>query len=123
METVYYTLTARGIEVEGELEQAVGAPRRVMLVRTPKAAPERHENNVVDLAAWRAAKEAEAEAAAEEHADEEPWTEEPVREQAPAPRETRRTRRERTAVIAGELLSTLAVLAVAAALLVRILVF
>ena len=41
----------------------------------------------------------------------------------PAPRASRRVRREHAAVIAGELLSTLAVLAVAAALLVRILAF
>ncbi len=126
MESVYYTLTARGVEMEGGLERAVGAPRRVMLVRAPKAAPERRENNVVDLAAWRAAREAEAEAAAaaEEYgADEEPWAEEPVREAAPSPLKARRARREHIAVIAGELLSTLAVLAVTAALLVRILVF
>ena len=119
METVYYTLTARGIEVEGALEQAVGAPRRVMLVRTPKAAPERRENNVVDFAAWKAAKEA----AEEEYGDEGPWAEAPVRASAPSPRRARRARREHITVIAGELASTLAVLAVAAALLVRILVF
>ena len=124
METVYYTLTARGIEVEGALEQAVGAPRRVMLVRTPKAAPERHENNVVDLAAWRAAKEAETRLEEEDGPfDETEWDEAPARREEPAPRASRRVRREHAAVIAGELLSTLAVLAVAAALLVRILAF
>ncbi len=121
METVYYTLTARGIEVEGELEQAVGAPRRVMLVHPSKAAPEKRGDNVVDLAAWRAAKEAETDRdeAEDGHADEPRQDEGPARSEETA----RRARREHTVLITGELLSTLAILAVAAALLVRILVF
>ncbi len=123
METVYYTLTARGIEVEGELEQAVGAARRVMLVRQPRHAPKKAQDNVVDFTAWKAAREAER--AAEEFEDADgpdlPAWDESVRESAPRP--ARRERRRHDVLFTGELLATLSVIAVAAALVVRILTF
>ncbi len=119
METVYYTLTAWGIEEEGALEQAVGAPRRVKLVRRPRAAAgEKRGDNVIDLAAWRAAREAEEDCPGGAERDEEP-----VRTAAPAPRPSRRERLRSGVLFTGELLATLSVIAVAAALLVRILVF
>lgn len=122
METVYYTLTARGIEVEGELEQVAGGTRRVMLVRSPKTAPRRGaENNVVSLAAWKAERElAEQDFEDEVREPERAWDD---------PREpeagtvSRRGGFAGKVLLTGEVLATLSVLCVAAALLYRILVF
>lgn len=117
MKTVYGTLTARGIETGGGPERAVGAPRRAALVRRSGRAPgEQYEDNVIDLTAWRAGKAAAAPA---EDGDGDP----PDGGSRRNGESARRSRREHAAMMAGELLSTLAVLAVAAALLVKILVF
>lgn len=119
METVYYTLTARGIVAEGELEQAAGGTRRVMLVRGKKeTACRRAGNNVVDLAAWKARREEEARL----EAGEPDWEtgNRQMRDGAADAAPRRRERRNHAVLFAGELLATAAVIAVAAALLLEI---
>ena len=62
METTYYTLTAREIVVEGaEVQQACGGSgRRLVCVRkAPETRPAEPAGKVIDLAAWRADREAE----------------------------------------------------------------
>lgn len=119
METTYYTLTAREILVEGEaVEKACGGARQLVCVRRAAERPEaRNEGKVIDLAAWKADREEEARL-------EELWydgvdeaLEEPA---APAQPRARRDHR-RTVLFGGELLATLSVTAVMAALLMQIL--
>ena len=65
METTYYTLTSREVIISGDgvAQAAGGAPeRQVVLLRTAAntaSAPARADN-VIDLAAWRSAREEEA---------------------------------------------------------------
>ena len=61
METTYYTLTAREIIVSGDgISAAVGAPaRQLVCVRRPASQEEQAQDNVIDLAAWKAAREEE----------------------------------------------------------------
>lgn len=61
METTYYTFTAREILVSGDgVKQAVGGARRLALARRPAAEGRLiRRDNVIDLAAWRAAREEE----------------------------------------------------------------
>lgn len=115
METTYYTLTAREILVEGaEVQQACGGSgRRLVCVRrAPETRPAEPAGKVIDLAAWRADREAEA--------DELAWTEdawaEPEERPAPAPR---RARARHRSALGLEVLATLSVTAVALVLLVQ----
>ncbi len=117
METTYYTLTAREILVEGaEVQQACGGSgRRLVCVRrAPEARPAEPAGKVIDLAAWRADREAEGEEPL--WAAEDAWAE-PEERPAPAPRKGR-TRRSRSA-LGLEVLATLSVTAVALVLLVQ----
>lgn len=124
METINYTLTARGIVAEGELEQVAGGARRVMLVRSKKSEGRQvGGDNVIDLAAWKAHREevrwlqTDGEEAAWKADDQlEP---DEVLDTAPS----RRERRTHTALLTGEILATLSVIAVAAALVMRIILF
>ena len=122
METTYYTLTAREIIVSGDAvakADAVGAaaPRQLVCVRKP-AQRKQEENNVIDLAAWKAARE-------EEQRLEEAWydgVDERMEEYvAPAPR----PRRDHKAavLVGGELLATLSVIGAMAILMLRMFVF
>ena len=121
METTYYTLTAREIIVSGDAvakADAVGAPaRQLVCVRRPAQRMEK-ESNVIDLAAWKAAREEEARL-------EELWydgvdqrMEEPA---APAPRARRD--HKATVLVGGELLATLSVIGAMAILMLRLMVF
>ncbi len=116
METTYYTLTAREIIVSGDaVANAAGAPaRQLVCVRRPAAAPER--DNVIDLAAWKAAKEEESRLEAE-------WydgVDQRLEQAEPAGPRPRRDHR-RTVLLGGELLATLSVIGTMALLMVRIL--
>ena len=115
METTYYTLTAREILVEGaEVQQACGGSgRRLVCVRrAPEARPAEPAGKVIDLAAWRADREAEDEP---RWAAEDAWAE-PEERPAPAPR---RARARHRSALGLEVLATLSVTAVALVLLVQ----
>ena len=117
METTYYTFTAREILVSGDgVEQAVGGARRLALARRPaeEALPVRRDN-VIDLAACRAARE--------EEAAEEAWEEDLSQVWAPAPAVQPRPRRDHRSRIlyGGELLASLSVVGVMVLLVIRIL--
>lgn len=119
METTYYTLTAREIIVTGDAvakaEAVGGAPAR-QLVCVRKPAQCRWEtDNVIDLAAWKAAREEEQRLEAEWYEGVDERMESCV---APAPR----VRRDHTApvLVGGELLATLSVIGAMAILMVRL---
>lgn len=116
METTYYTLTAREIIAEGETVAKVsggGAARQLVCVRRGAQRPER-EGKVIDLAAWKADREEEARL-------EELWYDgvDESLETEPVPPPARE-RRGHARVFNLELAATLSVIAVMAALLVRI---
>lgn len=117
METTYYTFTAREILVSGDgVKQAVGGARRLALARRPAAEGRLiRRDNVVDLAAWRAARE-------EEQAGE-AWEEDLSQVWAPAPAVQPRPRRDHRSRIlyGGELLASLSVVGVMVLLVIRIL--
>lgn len=117
METVYYTLTARGAQAGGALEQAAGG-RRSAVPAQKQAACRPARDKVVDLAAWRAAREAEDRA---DGAPEPAWAEDRSAGDRCARRETGRL--VRWLGLLGEAAATLSVVAVAAALLLRIAAF
>lgn len=118
METTYYTMTAREILAEGDgVREASGGARQVVCVRRDIRRPEeRGAGKVIDLAAWKAHRE---EARLEElwYGSEDEAAGEPAVPAAP------RARREhgRRLLLGGELLATLSVVAVMAALLAQIL--
>lgn len=92
METTYYTLTAREIIVSGDgISAAVGAPAcQLVCVRRPASQEEQAQDNVIDLAAWKAARE-------EETRLEEEWyagVDEALAEPAPIPPRPRRNHQE-----------------------------
>ena len=117
METTYYTLTAREIVVEGaEVQQACGGSgRRLVCVRkAPETRPAEPAGKVIDLAAWRADREAEP---FQGWADEPEWEED---RSHPAP-ETRKNgaRRGVKAALGLEILASLSVVTVALVLLAQ----
>ena len=119
METMYYTVTAREIVASGDAVAKVsGAPaRQLMCVRKPVQKEARRErDNVIDLAAWKAARE-------EEHRLEEEWYHGVDERLARSDPVTPRPRRDhRSAVLfSGELLATLSVVGAMALLMARIL--
>ena len=118
METTYYTLTAREIIVSGDgISAAVGAPaRQLVCVRRPASQEEQAQDNVIDLAAWKAARE-------EETRLEEEWyagVDEALAEPAPKPPPPPRNHNKRV-LLGGELLATLSVIGTMALLAARIL--
>lgn len=115
METTYYTLTAREIIVSGDaVAAAAGAPaRQLVCVRGNAAVPARRDN-VVDLAAWKAAREERDRLEAEWYDGVDERLEQPA---APRPR----PRREHRVLLGGELLATLSVIGAMLLLTVRIL--
>lgn len=117
METTYYTLTAREIIVSGDaVANAAGAPaRQLVCVRKPAVEAEQ-KDNVIDLAAWRAAKEEESRLEAEWYDGVDQRLEQPA---APEPRPRRDHRR--TVLLGGELLATLSVIGTMVLLMARIL--
>ena len=117
MQTTYYTITAREIVVSGDgVKQAVGAGRRLVCTRRP-ASVERpvRSGNVIDLAAWKTAREAPG---VEEWED--TGLEEVQGTPVPAPPRPRKDHRRRI-LFGGELLATLSVVGVMILLMVRIL--
>lgn len=118
METTYYTLTAREVIVSGDAVANVSggtAARQLVCVRRPAARATSRQDNVVDLMAWKAARE-------EERQLEEQWYDgvderlEQPRAAAPRPRRDH----GRTALIGGEALATLSVIGAMAVLMARI---
>ena len=121
METTYYTLTSREVIISGDgvAQAAGGAPeRQVVLLRTAAntaSAPAR-AGNVIDLAAWKSAREEEARLEEEWYGGED---EAPAQ---PAPAQPRSRRSHRSAVLlGGELLATLSVVGTMAVLMARML--
>lgn len=119
METTYYTMTAREILAEGDgVREASGGARQVVCVRRDIRRPEeRGAGKVIDLAAWKAHREEEARLEELWYGSEDEAAGEPAVPAAP------RARREhgRRLLLGGELLATLSVVAVMAALLAQIL--
>lgn len=135
METVYYTLTKRETAAAGDcMASAAGGPEgRVMCVRMPSVPVQAHErpapasqDNVIDLAAWKRARETRA-------GPEDPAGDElealdvqsaPKSLSAPAetaaPASSRRTAR-RLLLTAGEGMATLCVILTMILLMLRIL--
>ena len=112
------SLTAREIIVSGDgISAAVGAPaRQLVCVRRPASQEEQAQDNVIDLAAWKAARE-------EETRLEEEWyagVDEALAEPAPIPPRPRRNHKKRV-LLGGELLATLSVIGTMALLAARIL--
>ena len=106
METTYYTITAREILVSGDgVRQAAGGARQLVCRRCGGRTPAR--DNIIDLAAWKAARE-------------EPDPE-PERAVTACGRRPRRDRREQV-LLGGELLATVCVIGVMLLLAARILV-
>lgn len=127
MKTAYYTLTTQDALSLGEsLERASGEERQTIWIRQPAQTPApRGGNNVIDLAAWKAAREQEA---LEEAAWQDAWCDEDEpdwlleTDEAPAA-PVRRPRREHPALLRGELAATLSVIGATAALVLRFLAF
>lgn len=118
METTYYTLTHREILVSGEriAQAAGGGPERQVVLLRRAAAP--RANNVIDLAAWRSAREEEARL-------EQAWyggVDEALAQAAPAQPRPRRAHRQ-AVLLGGELLATLSVIGAMAVLITRMLLF
>ena len=118
METTYYTLTAREIIVSGDgVSAAVGAPaRQLVCIRRPAAQSGPLRDNVIDLAAWKAAREEEARLEEEWYAG----VDEALSAPAPAAPRPRRDHQKRF-LFGGELLATASVVGTMALLMVRIL--
>lgn len=121
MKTAYYTFTTwnDGAMAAG-FDSGLSEERQSALVRqTAGKACARDEDKVVDLTAWRAANAEEAEDETgdglEWEAVEPDWTGDAL----PAPR----PRKSRRAMLTAELVSTLSVVAVAVAIIVRVLAF
>ena len=120
METMYYTLTSREIIVSGDgvAQAAGGAPERqvVLLRHGTNTTAARRADNVIDLAAWKSAREEEARL-------EDEWyggVDEAL--SSPAPVQPRPRRSHRSAVLlGGELLATLSVVGAMAVLMARML--
>ena len=121
MKTAYYTFTTwnDGAMAAG-FDSGLSKERQSALVRQPVGESRAQDGDkVIDLTAWRAANSDEAE---DETGDGLEWeTVEPdwTDEEPPAPR----PRRSRRAMLTAELVSTLSVVAVAAAIIVRVLAF
>ena len=121
METMYYTLTSREIIVSGDgvAQAAGGAPeRQVVLLRhaASTAAAPRRADNVIDLAAWKSAREEAARLEGEWYGG----VDEAL--SSPAPVQPRPRRSHRGAVLlGGELLATLSVIGAMAVLMARML--
>ena len=119
METTYYTLTAREILVEGDaVRKASGdGTRQLVCVRRESRQPnEQAAGKVIDLAAWKADRE-------EERRLEELWydgVDEALEEPAAAAEPRVHRDHRRSILVGGELLATLSVVAVMAALLIQI---
>lgn len=117
MKTAYYTFTTwSGGAMAAGSDSGLSKERQAALVRRqPGEARGRDGGKVIDLTAWRTAGADEAEDGLDwERVEPERRDEEP-----PAPR----PRRSRRAMFAAELVSTLCVVAVAAAIIVRVLAF
>lgn len=118
METMYYTLTAREILVEGAAVQRAsgdGTRQLVCVRRSCERAGAAPEGKVIDLAAWRSDREEEARL---EELRYDGVDERLTREQeTPAPR----PRRSRRCALGLDLWASVSVLSVAAVLLVRVL--
>lgn len=118
METTYYTLTAREIIVSGDaVAKAAGAPaRQLVCVRKPAAEERPVQDNVIDLAAWKADREEAARL-------EDEWYEgvdERLEQSVPAEPRPRRDH-SRPVLLGGEFLATLSVIGAMALLIVRML--
>lgn len=123
METMYYTLTAREILVEGAAMQRASGDGARQLVCVRKAAQsEPAGGKVIDLAAWKADREEEARLEELWYGDVAAEAFDPEYEEAAAS-ETEYVRRERRSHKAAqrlELISCAAVIAVMAALVIRV---
>ena len=118
METTYYTFTAREIVVEGQqVAAAAGGPARQLLcVRRGAERAADAGDKIIDLAAWKSAREEEARLESEWYDGVDEALEQP------APAEARPRRDQKRAVLCGgELLATLSVVGTMALLMVRIL--
>lgn len=121
MKTAYYTFTTwEGGAMAAGCDGGLGGERRTSLVRRPAGEScARDRDKVIDLTAWRAAnldgEEAEDRAGLDWDEAGPDWTE----EEPPAPR----PRRSRRAMVTAELVSTLSVVVVAVAIIVRALTF
>lgn len=117
METTYYTLTAREIIVTGDaVANAAGAPaRQLVCVRKPAAVQPPERNNIIDLAAWKAAKEEESHLEAEWYAGVDQRLEQPAEPVC-------RPRRDHRVSLGGELLATLSVIGAMVLLMIRMLI-
>ena len=118
METTYYTFTAREIVVEGQqVATAAGGPARQLLcVRRGAERAADAGDKIIDLAAWKSAREEEARLESE-------WydgVDEALEQPAPAEARPRRDHK-RAVLFGGELLATLSVVGTMALLMVRIL--
>lgn len=113
METTYYTFTAREILVTGDgVEQAVGGARRLVFARrATRPVQPAHKDNVIDLDAWRMAREEEA--AMEVSGRPSP----PASDVQLKPRRDRRSR----ILFGGELLASLSVVGAMVLLMIRVL--
>lgn len=116
METAYYTFTAREIIVEGaQVAAAAGAPARQLVCVRRGGEPREDGSKVIDLAAWKSAREEEAQLERQWYDGVDEALEHPAAPQA-RPRRDRR----RTVLIGGELLATLSVIGTMVILMLRI---
>ena len=117
METTYYTFTAREIVVEGQqVATAAGGPARQLFCVRRGAERAAAGDKIIDLAAWKFAREEEARLESE-------WydgVDEALEQPAPAEARPRRDHK-RAVLFGGELLATLSVVGTMALLMVRIL--
>lgn len=118
METTYYTFTAREIIVEGrQVAAAAGEPaRQLVCIRRGAERSAASGDKVIDLAAWKSAREEETRLESE-------WydgVDEVLEQAGPAAARPRRDHR-RAVLFGGELLATLSVVGTMALLMVRIL--
>ena len=114
METTYYTITAREIVMSGDgVRQAAGAGRQLVCVRRAGSAQGRTAgDNVIDLSAWKAARDVRTAETADGEAQ----------ETSTQRRESRgRETPVRPVLFWGELLATVSVLGVAVLLMARLL--
>ena len=121
MKTAYYTFTVWEDNAMAAGFDGGAASRQAMLVRQPEEQARRTGgDNVIDLNAWRADDEAERWAEAQDGPG---WAGEELDEPEPAAPAPRPRRDHRRAMLIAELVSTVCVAAVAAALILRILAF
>lgn len=123
MKTAYYTFTTWNSDgMAAGFGGAVSGPRQAAMVRQPGPGQSRGGGKVVDLTAWRTEN---LDGPSDEPMDELTWAAESCGEldeadpAVPVPR----PRRSRRAVLTAELISTLSVVAVAAAIILRVLTF